>query len=83
MRLAADRLAGSETEMLSALGRDASAIPLVCRSELGFKDRQARASRMILRLASADWTLDPLALTAGGLGTEAIYVPSNSSTLSE
>jgi len=34
-------------------------------------------------LSSADWTLDPLALAPGGFGTEAKYVPPDSSMLSE
>ena len=44
---------------------------------------QARVSRMILRLSSADSILDPLALTPGGMGTEAVYTPPDSATLAE
>jgi len=43
--------------------------------------RQAREPRITLRLFSAASTLEPLALTPGGRGTEAMYAPSLSSTL--
>jgi hypothetical protein len=45
------------------------------------QEGQTRASNMILRLFSADSTLDPLALAPGGFGTEAMYTPPDSSTL--
>jgi hypothetical protein len=37
----------------------------------------------MLRFISADSIVDPLALTPGGIGTEAVYVPPDSSTLPE
>jgi len=50
-----------------------------CVSVIG----QTSASILILRLFSADWTLDPLALAPGRFPTEATYVPPDSSKLPE